>query len=80
MATSRNCSDGGEGLTHAITYHLVSTICSAAERKDFPKPSRTFGHSGEVMTNSPSRLRHFVALLLALIPLAVMVGACVTCP
>lgn len=42
--------------------------------------SPTFDHSGRMTSNSPSRLKHFVALLLALIPLAVVVGACVTCP
>ncbi len=44
------------------------------------KPFAVVGHSGEVMNNQSFHLRHFMALLLALIPLAVMVGACVTCP
>jgi hypothetical protein len=32
------------------------------------------------MNTSPSHLKHFLALLFALIPLAVVVGACVACP
>ena len=32
------------------------------------------------MTNHSLHLKHFLALLLALIPLAFVVGACVTCP
>jgi len=34
-----------------------------------------------VMNNGPTfHLKHFMALLLALIPLAAVVGACVACP
>jgi len=32
------------------------------------------------MSNSPSYLKHLLALLFALIPLAAVVGACVACP
>lgn len=32
------------------------------------------------MNTSPSHLKHVLALLFALIPLAAVVGACVACP
>jgi len=34
----------------------------------------------DVMNDSPSHLKHCLALLFALIPLAAVVGACVACP
>ncbi|MGN6278051.1 MAG: hypothetical protein ACTHM8_04930 [Sphingomonas sp.] len=37
-------------------------------------------HFDREMDNQSFHLKHFLALLLALIPLAVVVGACVTCP
>jgi hypothetical protein len=49
-------------------------------RPAFRQPLAAVEHCAGAMDNQTFHLKHFLALLLALIPLAVVVGACVTCP